>query len=76
MDREESDGRVKAATESKPGSGKQSSQGNGLKDMKVAEKCCGHMLMQGEVYLGRGRKGSIREQRWERGTDGLKRESA
>ena len=62
MDREESDGRVKAATESKPGSGKQSRQGNGLKDMKVTEKCCGHMLMQGEVYLGRGRKGNIREQ--------------
>jgi hypothetical protein len=63
LDREEeSADRVKAATESKPGSGKQSSQGNGLKDMKVAEKCCGHMLMQGEVYLGRGRKGNIREQ--------------
>jgi hypothetical protein len=39
LDREESTGRVKAATESKPGSGKQSRQGNGLKDMKLAEKC-------------------------------------
>jgi hypothetical protein len=63
LEREESDGRVKAITESKLGSGKQSRQGDGLKDMKLAEKCCGHMLMQGEVYLGRGRKaGSIREQ--------------
>jgi hypothetical protein len=38
-------------------------RGNGFKDIQSAEECCGHMLIQGEVYLlGRGRKDTIREQ--------------